>query len=376
MVERTWLCRDDLDRERLIDMERHLRPVRAITVLLIAASTAAVTGWVGLDALLLVLAGSLLATAMFVVADRSIEHADRPEYVMFAAWIGTVGLMAVCIGLTGGAHSPGLAWIAIPVVTLGARFSLRGVIAGAAIAVALLLAALAVVDPGDIPRHPAQLIAVVMLIVSIAVLSTASMRSDLRLRGESVIDPLTGMLNRKALENRVGEVSEQSHLTGDPVGLIIGDIDKFKMVNDALGHSTGDAVLKDVASVLRKHLRAFDPAYRIGGEEFLVLLPGADLRRATEIAQTLRKAVASGGLADGAPLTMSFGVSASALGSSFDYEQVFKMADAALYEAKASGRNLVCDRSAEAPPKPPRDLAPGPPLTRAVNEGPARIPGS
>jgi diguanylate cyclase (GGDEF)-like protein len=163
-------------------------------------------------------------------------------------------------------------------------------------------------------------------------------------RGEAVIDPLTGMLNRKALMNRVDELDQQSKVTGEPVGLIVGDLDRFKEVNDSQGHAAGDAVLTDVAYILRKRLRAFDLAYRIGGEEFLILVPGADIHECARIAEDLRLAVAADAVGDRVRLTISFGVAASANGTGFDYERVFAAADEALYEAKSEGRNRVSER--------------------------------
>jgi diguanylate cyclase (GGDEF)-like protein len=167
------------------------------------------------------------------------------------------------------------------------------------------------------------------------------MHSDLEHRNEAVIDPLTSMLNRNALATRADELSQQSALTGEPVGVVIGDLDHFKRINDSRGHTVGDAVLRDVAYVIRKRLRAFDLAYRLGGEEFLILVPGADSRQASELAETLREAVASEHVG-GEQVTMSFGVSASERGHRFDYEAVFAKADEALYEAKRAGRDRVC----------------------------------
>ncbi|MGH2870606.1 MAG: GGDEF domain-containing protein [Solirubrobacteraceae bacterium] len=98
-------------------------------------------------------------------------------------------------------------------------------------------------------------------------------------------------------------------------------------MNDSHGHAAGDAVLKDVVYSLRKQLRAFDLAYRLGGEEFLVLLPGADTQRASMIAEELRAAIAArphGGL----PVSISFGVTASRPGHS-DYQQAMAIADQA-----------------------------------------------
>jgi diguanylate cyclase (GGDEF)-like protein len=144
--------------------------------------------------------------------------------------------------------------------------------------------------------------------------------------------------------NRAIELAQQSELTGEPVGMILGDLDQFKEINDSQGHAAGDAALTDVAYLLRKRLRAFDLAYRIGGEEFLILLPGADTRECARIAEDLRRAVAADTVGDGSALTISFGVSASAPREGFNYDKVFAAADEALYEAKSEGRNKVCER--------------------------------
>ena len=81
------------------------------------------------------------------------------------------------------------------------------------------------------------------------------------------------MLNRNALRTRVDELAHQAKIINQPIGIIVGDVDHFKRVNDIHGHAAGDAVLRDVAYALRKQLRAFELVYRLGGEEFLVLLP-------------------------------------------------------------------------------------------------------
>ena len=127
--------------------------------------------------------------------------------------------------------------------------------------------------------NPVLLLAPVTLVACTAILSTALMHSDVHHRSENVIDPLTGMLNRKALTTRVTELEQQSLVSGEPIGIVVGDLDHFKEVNDNCGHVTGDAVLKEVAYEIRKELRAFDLAYRLGGEEFLVIVPGADAIR-------------------------------------------------------------------------------------------------
>ena len=177
--------------------------------------------------------------------------------------------------------------------------------------------------------------------ICVALLTTPLMNSDIQHRGEAVIDPLTGMFNRKALANRTIELEQQSAITGDPVAVIAADLDHFKNVNDSLGHAGGDVVLKDVAYLLRKQLRAFDLSYRIGGEEFVVLLPGANLEQAAKKSEQLRAAIEDNSFQD-IDVTMSFGVSASERGRPFEFDSVLAEADEALYEAKRSGRNRVC----------------------------------
>jgi diguanylate cyclase (GGDEF)-like protein len=336
----SWLCRDDFDRERLLDMEERIKPVRRLAMGILALALIAAAPWIGWWTLI-PLAG---AAGFFLAADARLERTERPEYVMFAAWVGSEVMIAVAVALTGGPQVATLSWLAIPIVTLSARFSLRGVITGVAIAIALLLAVAFVSDAGAVLDDPPLVTAPLALILAIAVLSTALMQSDMEHRGEAVIDSLTGMLNRKALMNRVSELAQQSRITGEPVGMILGDLDRFKDVNDSQGHAAGDAALTDVAYLLRKRLRAFDLAYRIGGEEFLVLLPGADTRECVRIAEGLRRAVAADTVGEGTMLTISFGVSASPRGAGFDYERVFAAADDALYEAKSEGRNAVRER--------------------------------
>jgi diguanylate cyclase (GGDEF)-like protein len=228
------------------------------------------------------------------------------------------------------------------VITLSSRFPMRGVVVGVIINIVILLVVAFGVDAAEVIHDPVLVIAPVALLLCVAVLSTPLMRSDIQHRSDAVIDPLTGMLNRKALSTRVDELAQQSAFTGKSVGIIIGDLDHFKQINDTRGHSVGDVVLREVAYQVRKHLRAFDLAYRLGGEEFLILLPGSDLAQSAELAEQLRQRVAGRRVAGGVAVTMSFGVGASRNGETFDYAKVFKRADAALYRAKGNGRDRVC----------------------------------
>ncbi len=334
----SWLCRGDFDRERMLDMEQRVRPVRQRTLMILAIALVAASPWLGWWPALFLIPAAIF----FGLADRLMPRVAKPELLMFGAWIASGLVIGGAVALSGGAEQPTLSWMAIPVITLSSRFPMRGVVAGVAVNIAILLAVAFGVNAHGVIANPVLVIAPVALLLSVAVLSTPLMRSDIQHRSDAVIDQLTGMLNRNALSTRVLELTQQSAMTGDAVGIIIGDLDHFKDINDTRGHSVGDVVLKDVAYHLRKQLRAFDLAYRLGGEEFLILLPGSDLAQSAELAERLRSSISHSSLGGGVAVTMSFGVGASRNGERFDYSAVFKMADAALYRAKGNGRDQVC----------------------------------
>lgn len=333
----TWLCPDPGDRERLVDMDRRLKPqrVRAVALLGAALIVAAALGRIGWWPLVPLAA----ASAGFAVAEHSMARMARPEHAIAVAWLLSQVAIAASVALTGAVDSAAVAWLVLPVVTLPARFSTHGVNAGVAATAALMLLATVAVEPSAALARPEYVLFPLALLAAVAVLSVALMRSDVEHREGAVIDPLTGMLNRAALRDRVGELAAQAGVNRQPVGVVALDLDHFKQINDDHGHGVGDAVLRDVAYRIRRELRAYDLAYRLGGEEFLVLLPGAEVEDAAEIAETLR--VAIGEDTGSVPVcTASFGVSASVPGH-FDYEAVFAVADRALYAAKAAGRNTV-----------------------------------
>lgn len=318
-------------------MDRRLQPIRRAAFAVLAVALIVTGPWIGYWTLLpLAVAGIL-----FALADRRMENVEKPEYGIFAAWTGSQLMIAISVIAGGLVGLPSLAWFAIPIVTLSARFSYRGIILGVAITLALQIGVAFATEAATIIDNPPVLVMPVALVLAVAILSTALMRSDLEHRDEAVIDPLTGMLNRKALQTRVDELRQQSEVSGAPIGLIVIDIDHFKRVNDTVGHAVGDAVLRDVAYIIRKDLRAFELAYRLGGEEFLVLLPGADADQNMELALRLCEAVAATRFTNGLEITISCGVAASTDGDPFDYDALFATADAAMYEAKREGRNRV-----------------------------------
>jgi hypothetical protein len=148
--------------------------------------------------------------------------------VIFAAWAVSEGIIAASVALTGTLREVTVCWLAIPIMTLSARFSLRGIVVGVTLTLALMAAVLLSADAGAVVSEPPVLLAPVGLVIASAMLSTALIRSDIEHRGEALIDPLTGMLNRNALTRRTEEITQQSEVSGDPVGVIVADIDHFR----------------------------------------------------------------------------------------------------------------------------------------------------
>ncbi len=329
----------------MIDMERRLAPVRHLCFAAMAVALVASGPWFGWWTL----APLALAAIGFFVLGRGIEDATKPEYRLALAWVLSQALIAASIALTGGPDSPALPWLAIPTITLPARFGVRGVLAGSGLTIGILLLVTVGIDAAAVIDYPVPTIMTLTLIVSVTALSVALLRSDLEHRSEAAIDQLTGMLNRGALDARVAELEAQARRTPQPVALIVADLDRFKAINDEFGHTVGDAVLAEVAERFRGELRAYDLAYRLGGEEFLVLLPGAGEREAAELAEALRRCVAIDPIRD-VDVTVSFGVGAWDGRGDFDFRELFDHVDRALYRAKQDGRDRVACAGDDASP--------------------------
>lgn len=329
--------RDDARRERLLDMQVRLRPYRTACFAILAlalASVSAEVGWWWVAPLAVGFAG-------FAVADRFMQSSAHPGLWAAAAWGILPLLLTDAVVATGGAASPVLMWLALPAVTLGARFSPRGMVLGTAYILALLALGTFGLDASAAAAHHKQVIAAAALVLSTVILSGALVESDRAHRRRSTLDPLTGLFNRNALEQRLSELdgapcNEEEGLTH---AMLLCDLDHFKRVNDRLGHAAGDAVLQEVAYTMRATLRAGDSIYRVGGEEILVILPGAGEADAIEISERLREAVRERRPV-GVVVTVSIGVAVSR-SDLVDTEDLVARADAALYAAKAGGRDAV-----------------------------------
>lgn len=168
-------------------------------------------------------------------------------------------------------------------------------------------------------------------------------RLVLELRHRSRHDGLTGLLNRRAMEEALHAQVQRSRRTGETFTVLMLDLDYFKSINDRFGHAAGDRALRHAAGLLKAGLREVDHLARFGGEEFLALLPGASLAAAQPLAERLRGCLDAEPLvveSDRVPLSVSIGV-AQWTDASEDASRLLVRADAALYQAKLQGRNRV-----------------------------------
>lgn len=161
----------------------------------------------------------------------------------------------------------------------------------------------------------------------------------------AIYDTLTNLYNRRYFEERLEVETQKAFYGGLPLSLIMVDIDHFKRVNDTFGHTEGDKVLYEIALLLKGSVRKKDTVARYGGEEFILILPEAGLGEASMIAERIRRSVENTPFEIGQAqvnLTVSLGISSYPGHRAKTKEDLIKMADSALYDAKRKGRNQVC----------------------------------
>ncbi len=157
-------------------------------------------------------------------------------------------------------------------------------------------------------------------------------------------DPLTRLWNRGAIMEIMEQEFARMKRLGSHVGVILADIDHFKQVNDRFGHFAGDAVLRAVSAKMSAMVRPYDAVGRYGGEEFLIVVPGCDVKAASDVAERIRRALNDEPLStpEGAfSVTASLGVASAGGAAATASSEIVRAADQALYRAKNSGRNRV-----------------------------------
>ncbi|GIH50911.1 GGDEF domain-containing protein [Microbispora rosea subsp. rosea] len=175
-----------------------------------------------------------------------------------------------------------------------------------------------------------------------------------QLQAAARTDPKTGLLNAAAWQREADTEIVRAQRTGDALALVLVDIDHFKKVNDTYGHLVGDQVLAQVAATLRTQLREYDVVGRFGGEEFVVLLPGADVHEARRVAERLRARVGRMVVpAEQATVTVTVSAGVAIMNvHGEDLIELLAAADLALYRAKELGRDRVCLPAAPVAPPP------------------------
>jgi diguanylate cyclase (GGDEF)-like protein len=187
-------------------------------------------------------------------------------------------------------------------------------------------------------------ISLLLTIVMVNIIQNIIHGLQRRLLEQAITDPLTGAFNRRHMSTRLKEVLATGRPPSNPSALLMIDVDHFKKINDEHGHDAGDAVLKGLVSVVRSRARQTDLLFRMGGEEFVVLLPDTTDAEAMTLADDIREAIATSPLLEGHKVTVSIGVGPADPKDSVD--SWLKGTDAAMYVAKESGRNRVAHRAA------------------------------
>jgi diguanylate cyclase (GGDEF)-like protein len=331
----TWLCPTPFDRARLLDMEKRITKARGLMFGAMGIALIAAIPWVGWWTMIPL--GWVLV--FYPLVQPWIKRSPRPEYPIALTVVNAQLMLGIAIAITGGPSSPALPFLMLVVVTLPARFTGRGVGAGVVSTIVVMLAASVGADPAAFADNPLYVMASLACLVGLAAFSWTLMSSERSQCEHAAVDQLTGLMNRKALSERFAELAAQAAIEESWVTLIACDLDHFKAVNDEHGHDRGDAVLREAAAAIKCDLRAGELAFRLGGEEFLIVLPGVTESEAATVAERVRIGLQAAYPA-GLRITASFGV-AGAQGAAVDYAALYARADSALYQAKRGGRNRV-----------------------------------
>jgi diguanylate cyclase (GGDEF)-like protein len=160
-----------------------------------------------------------------------------------------------------------------------------------------------------------------------------------RLEKLAATDPLTGLANRRGCEQALAAELSRARREKQPLSCVLLDVDRFKRINDTIGHQTGDNLLCQISAILRRSIRAYDIVARWGGEEFLLVLPGATVGAAGALAERIRLEIERMPTPIGEGITVSGGV--AEFDRDYNFERTLGLADQRLYQAKAAGRNCI-----------------------------------
>ena len=298
---------------------------------------------------------NVLSVAMWIAAALA-NHRDRSTLAMALLSVEVVA-HAVLAVLTLG-WSSGFQYYLIPLipfVMFNDRLRRRTVVVISAAVFGALLALRALAPEVGAGGAVAGVVAVLLRYGNLAIplfalalvsfyFRSASTSAERRMESMALTDALTGLLNRRSMEQRLREAAHAFQRSGRAFSVVMADVDHFKRINDEHGHAAGDRVLRAVAALFAEQLRAHDAVSRWGGEEFLLLLPETEGALAGEVAERLR-AIAEARLAERAgvaavrEVTLTFGV--AVFDGAMRVAECLKKADDALYAGKEAGRNRV-----------------------------------
>jgi diguanylate cyclase (GGDEF)-like protein len=265
-------------------------------------------------------------------------------FVLGLSGVGTIMLnlfAAAFMFLAGYQYWAGRSEARLPLVSNAMLYGMTG-LSFLACAVVLVLDGRLVLTapPSNWAEHFNSIMAIIGLTgIGALSLTLNQLRAARRHRQDALTDSLTGLLNRRGLFDSFGQTDPEAG-----TAVLMFDIDHFKQINDQQGHAAGDAVIQQFSIIARLGMRQGDTVARVGGEEFCAILPGVPLDRAKAIAERIRIEFQSTPAQIGLriiPATVSVGVSTT--GRSESFSSVLSRADAALYKAKANGRNRVTD---------------------------------
>ncbi len=200
-------------------------------------------------------------------------------------------------------------------------------------------------------NDPALMTLAVGIVITLAILSlflgwgvARVLRQRRTFERDALVDALTGLSNRRAFDADLARSVERAHRYGESLCVAVADLDHFKNVNDAYGHGVGDTALRSFAALAAGALRASDALYRVGGEEFAMLLPRTNLEAGEEVAERVRSAIEGHvlHLADGTELRFTCSLGVAELAAQPSPSDLVNAADEALYRAKVEGRNRTC----------------------------------
>lgn len=283
---------------------------------------------------------AILATVAVLAVDARAIYRGRKPPIPFALLLVPAAVAVALLLRTQAAH--GMLWT-YPVV-LFCYFVLSRRMA-VAVSLLLLAGTTALVNTYiDTPTAVRVFVSLLLTIVIVNIILSVINDLHERLVAQTVTDPLTGAFNRRHMEACLDEVIERQRRSRAEAALLLIDIDHFKGINDRFGHAAGDAVLRSVVGLVADRVRRFDRLFRIGGDEFLLLLPDTDGAAAAKVAEDLRGLIAAAALANTPAVTVSIGIGLLQPGQQMD--AWMQQADAALYAAKQQGRNRVAGGAA------------------------------